>query len=49
LVFTELVSHREKQNRLRNELVTIDNRTVMATDLLDWGDLKTAEAAGALK
>lgn len=49
LVFNELINQRDKQLRLQDELDQIENRTVKATNLLDWGDIKTAEAAEALK
>jgi len=49
LVFNELLNQRNKQLRLQAELEQIENRTIKATNLLDWGDLKTAEAAEALK
>eukprot|EP00656_Telonema_subtile_P048835 TRINITY_DN5926_c0_g1_i1.p1 TRINITY_DN5926_c0_g1~~TRINITY_DN5926_c0_g1_i1.p1 ORF type:complete len:860 (+),score=192.46 TRINITY_DN5926_c0_g1_i1:204-2783(+) len=47
-IFEQLVKQRDTQHRLTNELLSLDNRTVKATNLLDWADAKVAEAAKAL-
>lgn len=49
LIMDQLVTQQQKQDRLTAQIDALDNKTIKATELLDWGEAKTTEAAQSLK